>query len=207
MAKKRDYKAEYQRRLQRGLEKGYTPSQARGKPKSGESSISQLKQVTQTIKNALNNPYEAAIKAIKKGTPLATAASTNHISQKKLKDYMKSEGITTKRGSVIRETSKGERKVSQTVIDNDPRVREWYTISGGNKVPIRVDSANASINAQYLNDVEKYARGKMSLSDFQRKWKGQTITTVDGQVIPLDTQPKNIRRARGQSSPNPYRIE
>jgi hypothetical protein len=41
--KQRDYKAEYQRRIQHGLERGYTKSQARGHPSKGEKSITETK--------------------------------------------------------------------------------------------------------------------------------------------------------------------
>lgn len=42
MPKQRDYRAEYRRRIQAGLAKGYTRSQAAGHPKPGETPVSAL---------------------------------------------------------------------------------------------------------------------------------------------------------------------
>ena len=180
-------------RLKRGIELGRTDKQSRGRDK--------------VARPDLSPSFERAIKQIKKGSTIDKAAKNQGVSPSSLKKYMKEQGITTKRGSVIKETKRGESRVSQMMIDNDPRARSWFTISGGNKVPIRVDAINASINGYYLNDVQSYISGKMSHADFKRRWEGVTITTIDGQVIPLDTTPIALRRANRQPSPNPYAIE
>lgn len=200
----RDYKAEYAKRIQKGVEKGLTRTQASGHAKKGESSISQLKQSATSLKNADKNPFEKAIKLIKRNFPLASAAKESGVSQKKLKEYMQSEGVKTGKGKVLRQTSKGDRYVTQTVVTEDTRAREWFTFSSGNSIGVRLDSANASKNGRYLNDVHKFLKGdKKAL----QKWKGETLTTVDGQRIPLETDPKKVRIAKGQPNPNPYRID
>ena len=185
-------------RLRKGLDKGFTRAQASGK---GGTKVSELKRIQEIPK------YERAIKDLKRGSSLSSAAKNNGVSTAKLKKYMKEQGVSTKKGSLIGPMPKGQRRVSQTVLDRDPRAREWYTLSGGNKIPVRLDDINSSINGRYLNDVQSYIRGRMSLSDFQRKWKGATITTVDGQVLPLDTDPRSLRRSQNQPNPNPYRID
>jgi hypothetical protein len=82
-----------------------------------------------------------------------------------------------------------------------------YTISGGKYVDVRLDYENASINGSYLNDVGKLKKGRISYADFKRKWEGVTITTIDGQVIPLETNQLALKRVTKQPSPNPYRID
>lgn len=176
------------------------------RPSSGTrfNPLSKVKRSAEQIKNAVKNPFEKAIKLIKKDYPLASAAKESGVSQKRLKEYMKAEGIKTGKGKVLRQTSKGERYVSQTVITEDNRTRSWYTYSNGSVVGARLDSHNASINARYLNDVSRFLKGDKQALD---KWKGVTITTVDGQIIPLETDMKMLKRAKGQPHPNPYRIE
>ena len=67
--RKRDYKAEYRRRIERGLKKGLSHSQARGHPKAGEALVSTgLKTPESDAK------LEAAVKRLREGNSQSAAA-------------------------------------------------------------------------------------------------------------------------------------
>jgi hypothetical protein len=59
--KQRDYKAEYKRRIQHGLERGYTRSQAAGHPTKGEKSITEIKRTPAPPKEPKKRPYEKKV--------------------------------------------------------------------------------------------------------------------------------------------------
>lgn len=148
-----------------------------------------------------HNPFERAIKDIKQNTPIKTAAKEQGVSEKRLKEYMKAQGVHTEIRSVPRQTVRGLRMQRQTVITVDSRNTSWYTISNGVKTAIEVDSINARKNGYYLNDVRAALKGDTHALD---KWQGQMITTTDGVKIPLETNIKALKKADRQTNPNPY---
>jgi hypothetical protein len=94
MPKKRDYKAEYQRRIQRASEKGFSRAQARGHPKAGEKPISKV-----VAKRAYNPRLEEGLKAVRKGKSVNKAAKSVRASPKTLKKYIESTGVRTRKSA------------------------------------------------------------------------------------------------------------
>lgn len=82
LLKKRDYKAEYQRRRELGRERGLSIAQSRGHARKNELNISELKRsgiVDQTRKSTLERFYQA-VNSVASGKSLARAAKEAHIS-------------------------------------------------------------------------------------------------------------------------------
>lgn len=93
MAKKRDYKAEYQRRIQSGLARGLTRSQAAGHPKSGEPSASAARLINpfQKMKETVSGFISGLRDALK---PLPKSVTSERFNQVEYTDQYDMSGIT-----------------------------------------------------------------------------------------------------------------
>jgi hypothetical protein len=94
MAKPRDYKAEYARRIQKALEKGYTRTQARGHAKAGEAPVS-----TRRSPKALTDAQlQRALKELRDKKSLSGAAKAARISPERLRAALLSKAAIEKQG-------------------------------------------------------------------------------------------------------------
>ena len=82
---KRDYRAEYRRRVQRGLGKGLSLSQARGHPKVSEKPIRQPRPIA-------DDRLQISLKALRSGKPLIEAAKQIRVSPERLRNQAKALG-------------------------------------------------------------------------------------------------------------------
>jgi hypothetical protein len=89
--KNRDYKAEYTRRIERGLTQGLSRSQARGHPGPAEPPVTKA-----TAKVGYNVRLEAGFKALKEGKTLTESAKEVRIAPERLRHYLQSQGIGRK---------------------------------------------------------------------------------------------------------------
>jgi len=97
MAKrKRNYKQEYRRRIARGKQRGLPRSAARGHARVGE------RPRPADISTNPHGPEETGLKMMKRGVSLTAAARTNHISQERLRRYLRENTETTRAGKVWR---------------------------------------------------------------------------------------------------------
>jgi hypothetical protein len=80
--KQRDYKAEYRRRIVRGLKKGLSKSQARGHPRPGEKYSS-----PSTSTPACNRKLEMGLEEMRRGKSLQAAARSVHVAPERLRTY------------------------------------------------------------------------------------------------------------------------
>lgn len=82
----RDFKAEYRKRIERGLAKGLTRQQARGH-----------KEISERNKPAYNPILERGVKLMREGKPLSSAAADLHVSTERLRNYIQGSGVAIKR--------------------------------------------------------------------------------------------------------------
>ncbi len=102
MAKrKRDYAAEYRRRVARGLRRGLSRSQSRGHPRKRE------KPLSNRAKSALQDDRMAqAVALLHRGSSLSKSASEAGVSPERLRKFVRDNHIATRRKGRWRSISK-----------------------------------------------------------------------------------------------------
>ncbi|MFC7291190.1 hypothetical protein [Hirschia litorea] len=181
MARKRDYKAEYERRLERGRKKGLSRSQARGHPKKGEPLAS-----SPQVKPKSDEKIEAALRHMQLGMSMTTAARTEQLSSKRLSQFIHAHGIA--------------KWQNRKWIMKDSRPRRVPHIKGSYATTVTVpDFANASRAGQYHNAVGRFVNtGDLS---FIEPFEGDSIIDTKGRSHPFETDPNNLFRYAMKDEP------
>ncbi len=136
--RKRDYKAEYKRRIERGLAKGLTLSQARGHPKAKEKYIGKAKPIEEQA-------FQISLQALRSGKSLSKAAKEIRVSPERLRNQAKEKGIIRK---------KGQRWIVRKDIS-----REMLIYSDEQALSIIVrNHKDASMVGKYMSAVKRFLR-------------------------------------------------
>ena len=188
MNRKRDYQAEYARRIDRAMAKGLTRSQGRGHAKPGEALLRQSKAKTDTTK------LEAALKALHTEGSVQRAARDAHVSAERLKRYLVEKNLAQKVG----------RKWKIT----DTRPREMTVFSAGRKQTLVLkDFENASLNGRHLSAIGQFLNSNIrSILD---PFEGLSVTDTAGKSHALETNPNTLYRISHSGSDvfeNVYRL-
>ncbi len=175
MARKRDYKAEYRRRVERGLAQGYTRSQARGHPGKGQRYLSGEK-----VTPHYDRKLESGLKAMRSGKSLTAAARSAHVAPERLRDYAGQTGVARK-----------ER--GRWMVTRDNRPREMPIYSGGKQLKITVAGyEQAALVGRYMAAVKEFlaTNDRTNLDPFV----GETVTDVNGRPYVFETRPNALYR-------------
>lgn len=190
MPRTRDYKAEYARRIARGLERGFSRSQARGHPKIVESHIART--VTQP---GYIPELELGLRGLRRGMSLTASAREFGVSPERLRRYLNNAGVIRKQ--------KG-----RWIAATDIRSRQMLIFSEGKARTIIVaDFETASLIGRYLSAVGKF----LSSNDpsFLTPFKGESVTGLQGRTYPFETRPNVLYRlsaAETETFEQVYRI-
>ncbi len=183
MARQRDYRAENQRRIDRGLARGLSRSQARGHPRSGEAPVSR-----RTSTPAYDPRLEAGLKLIRAGTPLTRAAPTIGVSRERLRRYVIQTGVV-------------EKQRGRWTVVQDDRVRIMPIFSGGRSITVTIAGYEQSVLAgRYLAAVRAFrdSNDPSSLTPFV----GEFVTDIHGKRHVFETRPNVLYRlALGDDDP------
>ncbi len=168
----RDYRAEYARRIERGLAKGLSRSQARGHPKAKEKNVRKPLPIGDAA-------LQISLKELRAGKTLTEAARLIHVSPERLRNQAKAQGAIRR---------KGRRWV---VRDSLPRRMLIYT--GGAAIPITVGKMRqASSIGRYMAAVNKFLRTNDPAS--LKPFIGKSVTDIAGKKHPFETNPNTLYR-------------
>jgi hypothetical protein len=172
VAKKRDFKKEYERRIANAARRGLSRSQARGHAKAGEKSIRAPR-----AKNAAR--LESALKAYRKTGRQIDAARSVGVSVELLRRYLR-ENVSIKRRG-------------RTLLIDDNRHREMTIYSRGEKTTAILPSFDAaSVNGEFLNAVKAYIlTGEEALL---KRFEGRSVIDTSGKEHPFETDLNILHR-------------
>lgn len=178
LARKRDYKAEYQRRIANAAKRGLSRSQARGHARSGEPSI-RARSVPSDAK------LEAALKLLRETNNQSHAAKEAGVSAERFRRF-------------VRENSLAERKGKRWHI-TDNRSRRMTVISGGDIQELWLrDFDQASLNGRHLAAVGAFLRSNDI--DLLHSFVGLSVIDTKGTAHPLETDPNTLHRLAAAGS-------
>jgi hypothetical protein len=187
--RRRDYHAEYLRRVQRGVSKGLSLSQARGHARAGE----RAKPPNRIPVNP-KNKEEVAIRIMRDtGASLRYTAQLTRQSEQHLRRYIK-EHVNA-------------RRVGNRWILDDQRPRQFPFYSNGMLVSPWLTPHGASSASLYMHAWFQF-RGTGELS-YLEPYAGQGVTDIKGKFHPFEVDPNRLYEldAKGELNfPEFYRI-
>lgn len=189
MTRQRDFKAEYAKRIARGLDQGLTRSQARGHPKPTET-LARNKQPAQPFSRQL----EEGLRDIKRGKTLTAAARAVHVSPERLRRYLATSGVAEKKGQ-------------RWVIGDDKRSRVMLLYSHGEPIIVSVRPEESERVGRYTSAVGHFLASNDPA--FLKPFEGQSVTDTTGRSHPFETDPNALYRLAetgGGSFEDIYRI-
>jgi hypothetical protein len=173
-AARRDYKAEYRRRLERAAARGLSRSQARGHARSGEAPVS-----------AKGGRFDArlakAVGSFSKSRNVSKAAKQAGVSPERLRSFVQRNKVA-------------ERKGSRWELIK----REALVTSRGQRRWIKVGFQDASLIGGHNEAIKRY-RG----SDDETvllPFRGQSAVDLAGRKYPLETRPNVLHRLAAAGS-------
>ncbi len=188
--RKRDFKAEYRRRIERALAKGLSKAQARGHRRATEARGAKSR-----AEKALEDAkLQMGLRYLRKEKSFSKAAKEAHISPERLRTYAEERGIIEKRGRRWVIKQKLPRRV---LIYSDGR--EHIIVVGNFKA--------ASLVGKHMSAVGSFVR--TADISHQRPFIGKTVKDIDGKSYVLETRPNVLYRlshAGGSNFQQIYRI-
>jgi len=173
--KKRDFAAEYRRRIQRGLAKGLSKSQARGHRRASEA------KVTKSVKQKAleDHRLQLGLRFLRKEKSFAKAAHEAGLSQERLRTEAIEKGLVEKKGR-------------RWVIKHDLPRRVLIFTEGREKQITVGDFSQASLVGKYMSAVGWFQRTNAIRR--LRPYIGKSVTDIDGNEYPLETRPNTLHR-------------
>jgi hypothetical protein len=187
-ARRRNYHLEYLGRVQRGLAKGLSLSQARGHARAGE----RPRPANPIVVNP-KTKEEVAIRMMKAGAPLRTAAKGAGLSEQHLRRYVKENA--------------GAVRVSNRWVINDQRARRFPVYSEAQLKTLTLAPDEASRAGLFMHAARQFLpSGDVSVL---APYIGRGVTDISGRFHPFEVDPNRLYEldAAGELNfPEFYRI-
>jgi len=176
MARQRDFKAEYARRIANAAAKGLSRSQARGHARTGEAQIKGPKAKT-------DDRLEAALRVLRQTGDRTAAAKSVNIAPERLRRFLRENVQIEGRGRSLKIT--------------DNRHRDMTVISDGKAQELRLrDFDQASLNGQHLSAVREFIR--TNDRELLLPFDDRAVIDAKGKAHPLETDPNELHRIAAQ---------
>lgn len=179
MARWRDYRAEYERRLARAAAKGLSRSQARGHAKAGEVPI-RAREAVQS-----DERLEAALKALRRTGKQGDAAKEAGVSPERLRRFLRENALAERRGRRWQIT--------------DRRLRQMRVLTGGQSKMLTISGFDpASVIGSHLAAVRRFIESN-DIAELE-PFEGRSIKDAAGKSHPLETDPNSLYRLAAAGS-------
>lgn len=176
MARQRDFKTEYARRIASAKARGLSRSQARGHARTGEAQIKGPKTKT-------DERLEAALKRLRETGNRTLAAKSGNIAPERLRRFLRENVQIAGRGRSLK------------IIDS--RHRDMTVISDGKADVLRLrDFDQASLNGQHLSAVREFIR--TNDRDLLLPFDDRAVIDAKGKAHALETDPNELHRIAAQ---------
>ena len=172
MSRKRNYKAEYQRRIVKADQQGLSRSQARGHARASESPIRPKPAQS-------DDRLEAALKFLRQTGNQGRAAKEAGVSAERFRNFLRSNSLAERRGKQWHVT---DNRAYRMTVWSDGQIQEF----------VLSDSVQKSLNGRHLSAVGQFLR--TNDIDLLRPFDGQSVIDVTGQAHSLETDPNALYR-------------
>lgn len=172
MRKTRDYRQEYQRRIDRGLSKGLSRSAARGHIRAEDIA----RPAPAVIDRA--DPYERAVKSMKRGISLKMAAQSYGLSPERLRRHLKLHTTAQYQGR------------RWTIFDSRPQ--PMWLASRGKLQAVTVADDDGGVIGHYWSAVSEFLR--TNNADHLADYAGEGVRDVSGRFHPFEVGPNTLRK-------------
>jgi hypothetical protein len=187
MKKTRDYRAEYARRISRGLAKGLNKSQARGHGRANEAGLRAPRPIS-------DDRLQLALRTLREEKNFAAAARAGKIAPERLRKYALEQGVIEKEGRRWR------------VKPDLPRRMLLFT--DGKSATVTVgDFENASLIGRFMSAAGRFL--ETNKRELLAPFVGMSVKDLAGKAHPFETRPNILYRLTaggGESFEQIYRI-
>jgi hypothetical protein len=172
MRKKRNYKQEYQKRIERGLSAGKSRAASRGHPRATD-----LRKLPPSPIDR-NSAVERALTRMLRGESQKSAAKAEGVSAERLRAYLKTNTTSKRQG--------------RKWVISDRRPQRFWMVTRGQLRPVTLARELGSELSAHSRAIEKFLTSNNPAP--LRPFVGRGLRDINGRFHPFETDPNTLRR-------------